>query len=156
MINDDHLFEGIEKSKTLVLPIPKHWFAESKTLILPNPKMWFYQVQIIGFMQYRIAFKVKVKHWNCAHYCSERGARAAIMQAFSMRDFNFKSNSIVIFLYVLENLSSFNQVFFPRCMHFFSQKYAIFLKNMQFFLKNMQFFSKICNFFSKNMHWKMP
>ena len=60
---------------------------------------------------------------------------AAIMQAFSMRDFNFKSNSIVIFLYVLENLSSFNQVFFPRCMHFFSQKYAIFLKNMQFFLK---------------------
>ena len=57
------------------------------------------------------------------------------MQAFSMRDFNFKSNSIVIFLYVLENLSSFNQVFFPRCMHFFSQKYAIFLKNMQFFLK---------------------
>ena len=68
MINDDHLFEGIEKSKTLVLPIPKHWFAESKTLILPNPKMWFYQVQIIGFMQYRIAFKVKVKHWKCAHY----------------------------------------------------------------------------------------
>ena len=93
-------------------------------------------------MQYRIAFKVKVKHWNCAHYCSERGARAAIMQAFSMRDFNFKSNSIVIFLYVLENLSSFNQVFFPRCMHFFSQKYAI-------FLKNMQFFSKICNFSQK-------
>ena len=91
---------------------------------------------------YRIAFKVKVKHWNCAHYCSERGARAAIMQAFSMRDFNFKSNSIVIFLYVLENLSSFNQVFFPRCMHFFSQKYAI-------FLKNMQFFSKICNFSQK-------
>ena len=59
-----------------------------------------------------------------------------------MRDFNFKSNSIVIFLYVLENLSSFNQVFFPRCMHFFSQKYAI-------FLKNMQFFSKICNFSQK-------
>ena len=52
-----------------------------------------------------------------------------------MRDFNFKSNSIVIFLYVLENLSSFNQVFFPRCMHFFS--------------KNMQFFSKICNFSQK-------
>jgi len=43
---------------------------------------------------------------------------------------------------VLENLSSFNQVFFPRCMHFFSQKYAI-------FLKNMQFFSKICNFSQK-------
>ena len=149
MINDDHLFEGIEKSKILVLPIPKHWFSESKTLILPNPKMWFYQVQIIGFMQYRIAFKVKVKHWKCMHYCSEREARAAIMQAFSMRDFNFKSNSIVIFLYVLENLSSCNQVFFPRCMHFFSQKYAI-------FLKSMQFFSKICNFFSKNMHWKMP
>ena len=83
------------------------------------------------------------------HYCSERGARAAIMQAFSMRDFNFKSNSIVIFLYVLENLSSFNQVFFPRCMHFFSQKYAIFLKNMYFFSKNMQFFSKICNFSQK-------
>ena len=106
--------------------------------------------------KYRIAFKVKVKHWNCAHYCSERGARAAIMQAFSMRDFNFKSNSIVIFLYVLENLSSFNQVFFPRCMHFFSQKYAIFLKNMQFFSKICNFFSKIYNFFSKNMHWKMP
>ena len=100
-------------------------------------------------MQYRIAFKVKVKHWNCAHYCSERGARAAIMQAFSMRDFNFKSNSIVIFLYVLENLSSFNQVFFPRCMHFFSQKYAIFLKNMQFFSKICNFFSKICNFSQK-------
>jgi len=66
-----------------------------------------------------------------------------------MRDFNFKSNSIVIFLYVLENLSSFNQVFFPRCMHFFSQKYAIFLKNMQFFSKICNFFSKICNFFSK-------
>ena len=29
------------------------------------------------------------------HYCSERGARAAIMQAFSMRDFNYKSNSIL-------------------------------------------------------------
>ena len=95
-------------------------------------------------MQYRIAFKVKVKHWNCAHYCSERGARAAIMQAFSMRDFNFKSNSIVIFLYVLENLSSFNQVFFPRCVNFFLKNMQFFLKSMQFFLKNMQFFSKIC------------
>ena len=116
-------------------------------------------IAFIALLQYRIAFKVKVKHWNCAHYCSERGARAAIMQAFSMRDFNFKSNSIVIFLYVLENLSSCNQVFFPRCMHFFSQKYAIFLKNMQFFSKICNFFSKICNFsqkyafFLKNMQF---
>ena len=45
-----------------------------------------------------------------------------------MRDFNFKSNSIVIFLYVLENLCPFNKVFFPRCMHFFSQKYVFLLK----------------------------
>merc|ERR1712016_556890 len=72
-----------------------------------------------------------------------------------MRDFNFKSNSIVIFLYVLENLSSFNQFFSPDACIFslknmqffskicnFSQKYAI-------FLKNMQFFSKICNFSQK-------
>ena len=29
------------------------------------------------------------------------------MQAFSMRDFNFKSNSIVIFIYVYENLTHF-------------------------------------------------
>ena len=35
------------------------------------------------------------------------------MQAFSMRNLNFKSNSIVIFLYVLENLSSFNQGLVP-------------------------------------------
>ena len=41
-----------------------------------------------------------------AHYCSERGAQVAIMQAFSMRDFNFKSISIAIFVYVLENLRS--------------------------------------------------
>ena len=37
------------------------------------------------------------------------------MQAFSMRDFNFKSNSIVIFLYVLENLRHFP-------MHIFREK----------------------------------
>ena len=77
------------------------------------------------------------------------------MQAFSMRDFNFKSNSIVIFLYVLENLSSFNQVFFPRCMHFFSQKYAIFLKNMQFFSKICNFFSKICNFSQNALNFRI-
>ena len=29
------------------------------------------------------------------------------MQAFSMRDFNFKSNSIVIFIYVYKNLTHF-------------------------------------------------
>ena len=71
------------------------------------------------------------------------------MQAFSMRDFNFKSNSIVIFLYVLENLSSFNQVFFPRCMHFFSQKYAIFSQKYAIFLKNMQFSQKYAIFSQK-------
>ena len=113
----------------------------------------------LAALKYIIAFKVKVKHWKCAHYCRKAGARAAIMQAFSMCDFDFKSNSIVIFLYVLENLSSFNQVFFPRCMHFFSQKYAIFLKNVQFFSKICNFFSKICNFsqnyaiFLKNMQF---
>ena len=54
------------------------------------------------------------------------------MQAFSMRDFNFKSDSIAISLYVLENLSSFNQVFFSQMHAFFlskicnfSQKYAL-------------------------------
>ena len=43
----------------------------------------------------RIAFKVKVAHWKCLHYCSSRFALAAIMRAFSMLDFNFKSNSII-------------------------------------------------------------
>ena len=123
--------------------------------ILKPEKFWQKTSVWIIIKHYRIAFKVKVKHWNCAHYCSERGARAAIMQAFSMRDFNFKSNSIVIFLYVLENLSSFNQVFFPRCMHFFSKNMQFFSKICNFsqkyaiFLKNIQFFTKICNFSQK-------
>ena len=41
--------------------------------------------------------------------CSKGGAQAAIMQAFSMRHFNFISISIAISMYVLENLSSFNE-----------------------------------------------
>ena len=77
-------------------------------------KMYMHNLFLVNFsahqtkyIKYRIAFKVKVKHWKCAHYCSEREARAAIMQAFSMRDFNFKSNSIAIFIYIYENLTHF-------------------------------------------------
>merc|ERR1711884_516135 len=63
-----------------------------------------------------------------------------------MRDFNFKSNSIVIFLYVSENLSSFNQFFFSQMHAFFLSKICNFSQKYAIFLKNMQFFSKICNF----------
>ena len=48
------------------------------------------------FRLYIIAFKVKVAHWKCLHYCSSRFALAAIMRAFSMLDFNFKSNYIFL------------------------------------------------------------
>ena len=50
-----------------------------------------------------LKFKLSIEN------CSEGGAQAAIMQAFSMRRFNFKSISIAISMYVLENLSSFNE-----------------------------------------------
>ena len=50
-----------------------------------------------------LKFKLSIEN------CSKGGARAAIMQAFSMRHFNFISISIAISMYVLENLSSFNE-----------------------------------------------